>query len=151
MSKNSLFAEALLRPRTDLFMRAIQEKVRFREHVGIEIKGSTRCLSKDTKIYTIQDNEIITEKLSELKRNKILRILSYNFLNKKIEMDFARLSKPKKRKIYKLTTETGKYVYASPEHKFFILKNSKILELKLKDLKKGDVLVSLHPKTKKNI
>jgi hypothetical protein len=39
MSRNPAFAEAILRPRTDLFMRSIQEKVRFREHVGIEIKG----------------------------------------------------------------------------------------------------------------
>jgi len=42
MSKNPAFAEAIMRPRTDLFMRTIQEKVRFREHVGIEIKGATR-------------------------------------------------------------------------------------------------------------
>jgi len=42
MSKNPLFAEAIMRPRTDLLIRSIQEKVRFREHVGIEIKGGTR-------------------------------------------------------------------------------------------------------------
>jgi hypothetical protein len=42
MSKNPLFTEAILRPRTDLFLRMIQEKVRYREHIGIEIKGGTR-------------------------------------------------------------------------------------------------------------
>ncbi len=42
MSKNPMFAEAILRPRTELLIRAIQEKVRYREHIGIEIKGATR-------------------------------------------------------------------------------------------------------------
>jgi len=42
MSKNPMFAEAILRPRTELLIRSIQEKVRYREHVGIEIKGATR-------------------------------------------------------------------------------------------------------------
>jgi hypothetical protein len=42
MSKNPLFAEAIMRARTDLLIRTIQEKVRYREHIGIEIKGATR-------------------------------------------------------------------------------------------------------------
>jgi len=42
MTKNPLFAEAIMRPRTELLIRTIQEKVRYREHIGIEIKGGTR-------------------------------------------------------------------------------------------------------------
>jgi hypothetical protein len=42
MSKNPAFAEAIMRPRTELLLRMIQEKVRYREHIGIEIKGGTR-------------------------------------------------------------------------------------------------------------
>jgi len=42
MSKNPLLAEALMTSRTELLIRTIQEKVRYREHLGIEIKGGVR-------------------------------------------------------------------------------------------------------------
>ena len=39
MTKNPLLAEAIMRPRTDLLIKSLVDKVRYREHIGIEIKG----------------------------------------------------------------------------------------------------------------
>jgi intein/homing endonuclease len=102
----------------------------------IIIDGLTGCLSGDTKIKTINGNKFLKD-LS----NKIIEVKSYNFNKNIIEFNKAKVFSSGTKEIYKIIFDDGRMIKATLEHTFFVKRNGKIKELKLKDIKKGDELL----------
>jgi len=101
--------------------------------------GDTGCLSGKTilKGYDIPLNEIY----DTFKKMPVpLRI--YDWKNEIEKIGYGKIISSGIKRIYRLKTNKGNYIYASKDHKFFILENDKIIEKELKDIKKGDKLVN---------
>lgn len=108
------------------------------------ILGQTGCLSKDTKISIITDNGTKVYSIKDVYNtfhNKPFNIFSFNFENKIIEKDTARVLKSGKKKLFKITLNSGKIIKATGEHIFFRKNKARIEEIKLSDLKVDDELM----------
>lgn len=109
--------------------------------------GNTTCLTENTLIKTPKGNQT----LKKLSKTKTFPIYSYNFKSKKmnkVEEDFARIINTGKQEVYEIETLSRKKVQATLEHTFFVKRNKKIKEVKLKDLKQEDyimVVINLNP------
>jgi len=102
----------------------------------IIIDGLTGCLSGDTKIKTLNGDELLKSL-----NNKIIEVESYNFENDKIEFNKAKVFSSGIKQLYEITLEDGRKIKATLNHTFFVKRNNKIKELKLKDIKEGDELI----------
>lgn len=102
----------------------------------IIIDGLTGCLSGDTKIRTINGDEILKNL-----NNQIIKVESYNFKKDKIEFNKAKVFSSGIKELYEIILDDGRKIKATLEHTFFVKRDNKIIELKLKDIKEGDELI----------
>ena len=102
----------------------------------INIEGLKGCLSEDSEIIT--DKRKI--KIKDLK-NKINKLLVYDFKNNKTLFSESVLIDSGKQEIFEIETIDGKTIQATKNHTFFIMRNNKIEEIKLKNLNEGDELI----------
>ena len=103
------------------------------------VLGMTGCLSEDTKIFVDKDK---TKSLKDIYcTTNLFDILSFNMKEKKIEWDRARIINSGKKELFRITTTNGKTINASEDHIFFVLEDNKVVEKRLKDMKKGDKLL----------
>lgn len=106
------------------------------DNKALMIVGTTGCLSEYTQIFT--EKGICS--LRELKNP--FKVISYNFKKEKEEIALAKKINSGIQKTYKITTSSGKVVFATKGHIFFIKdKLNKIIEKKVADLKKGDKII----------
>ena len=102
----------------------------------IIIDGIERCLAEDTLIKTNKGDKYIKELM-----NKTFTVSTYNIKKNKEEEGKATVIDTGKQTIYEIETEDGRKVQATKNHTFFIKRNEKIIEIKLKDLKEGEELI----------
>jgi len=102
---------------------------------GIFWFGRINCLSDDTKIFVIENNEIIKKRIDEIKGD--CRILSYDFKNLKVVESIAKCVDSGEKECFEIEFDSGLKVVASADHKFF-RKNG--TEVCLRDLHKNNLL-----------
>jgi hypothetical protein len=100
------------------------------------VSGEKGCLSGDTPIKTAVGNFRIKDIAA---RDEIL---SYNFKSGRIERSPCKLIDSGVQDVNEIELESGKKVKATLNHVFFVKRDDKIIELQLKDIKEGDLLVS---------
>lgn len=111
-----------------------------------------KSFGKETKVKIIENGKIKESKnLGSYKEGDILNTVSWNFKNNKIAKSKSTVIKNKdKRKLYTVELENGQKIRCSKDHKLFVKRKfcdtndklvSKVVELKLKDIKEGDELV----------
>ena len=89
----------------------------------------------DTEILTLEG----TKKLKDL--NEFEDIKSLDFNNDEIVDSTCQVFNTGIKDLFELELIDGTKVKATEDHKFFIKRNNKILELRLKDIKEGDDLI----------
>ena len=99
-------------------------------------EGIRGCLSSDTEILTSEG----IKKISEL-TSKLNKLLCYDFKNKKTVYAESLLLDSGEKELYEITLSDGKKIKATLDHTFFVMRKDKITELKLKDIKEGDLLL----------
>lgn len=102
----------------------------------ILITGDKGCLDKNEKIKT--DKGIKT--LKEFKDGELLTVKAYDFKNNREVKTLAKYFDTGKKEVQKITLSSGKTINATKDHKFFVKRNNKILELPLKEIKEGDLI-----------
>lgn len=102
----------------------------------VNVEGRKGCLSSDTEIFT-QDG---IKKISELK-NKINKLKCYDFKNNEIIYSESLLIDSGEKEVYEIEFVNGDKIKATLDHTFFVLRNNKLLELKLKNIKEGNELL----------
>ena len=105
-----------------------------------ESKFQMGCLSADTLINVIR-SKLTRKKLGSMMKTGTFNVPSYNFIKKRIETSQAKIFDSGVKRTFRITTETGKMIDATREHKFFVWKNRKIAEMKLEDIQVGDMMV----------
>jgi len=101
--------------------------------------GIGKCLSKNELILTPNDSKPI----SELELGN--KILSYNFIQRKIDIDKVLAKDSTSEELYEIEYENGKSVRASANHKFFVLDSTgKTVERKVLKLKKDDKIIAVN-------
>lgn len=112
---------------------------RFQENnndILLLVDGEKGCLSEDTEIY-------VNGKVKALKYildRTICNTKAYDF-SKKVKVNTkCQVFKTGKKKVYELITVYGKKVQATKNHKFFINRNDKMVERKLRDIKVTDII-----------
>jgi len=101
----------------------------------ILVIGATRCLSEDTLLDTDKGNI----EIGKLKEGQWFNVKTLT--EKGIEYKPAFKVKDTETELYELELYSGQKVKCSAEHKFFIKKNDKIIEKKLKYLQVDDVIL----------
>ncbi|MDO8623668.1 MAG: LAGLIDADG family homing endonuclease [archaeon] len=122
--------------------------VKFLEFHGIKNIGIKFSVSGDTPVLMELDNTYrlvsIREAIDIFKQGKKIKVLS---LNKEKKLTFSEVYNylEHKDKIYEIYHSQSKLPLKSTEyHSVFIWDNGKILEKKVKDIKKGDFLVTFN-------
>lgn len=98
--------------------------------------GQVGCLFEDTKIKT--NNGDIA--LREINSDSIL-VKAIDFKKQETTTTMAYVVSTGKKAVYKLKLQDGRYVTASEEHIFFVKRNDKLMEIKLKDIEKTDEIL----------
>jgi len=68
-------------------------------------------------------------------------LMSFNFDKKKVEIDTAFKTFTGRKKIYRVTTKSGKTFEATEDHRFFVENQGKIEEKRVKNLTIGSKIV----------
>lgn len=125
-------------PRMNIIWLAnlILKRLKLDRDYFINIEGLKGCLDEDTEIIT--DKGYL--KIKELK-NKINKLLVYDFKNNKTMFSESLLIDSGKQEVFEIETSDGRKIKATENHTFFVKRNNKITETKLKNLKKGDEIV----------
>jgi PHP family Zn ribbon phosphoesterase/transcriptional regulator with XRE-family HTH domain len=101
--------------------------------------SDSHCVHPDTNIYTIYGKP---KPIKDLNPSKALSI-DFTGSLKQVEAKISRLHKLLSPPIlYKTTTRT-KEIITTPEHRFFVFDNEKIIEKKASELKKDDLVACL--------
>jgi len=100
------------------------------------IDGREGCLSEDTLIKTT-DGDIKIKDLC----GKSFFVESLNLETNKIEIDKATCVSSGAKELFEIETIDGRKIEATANHTFFVLRNSKVYEVKLSDLIEGDELI----------
>jgi len=98
------------------------------------ILGATRCMPKGTIVQTKKG----FSKIEDCKN-----VLSYNFEKGVVENKECIVHKSGLKKVVIIKTEVGD-IKCSPEHKWFVKRNNKIIEVETKRLKKTDKLLRIN-------
>jgi len=106
-----------------------------------EAKFQMGCLSAGTLINVITGGRLIREKLGSMMKTDTFDVPSYNFNKKQVETSHARIFDSGMKRTFRITTETGKTIDATGDHKFFVRKDEKITETRLGDIRVGDEMV----------
>lgn len=122
---------------TNAFTRIILDRISTAKNKNciIFIVGDTGCLDENTIIKTLENNKIVYKKLKDLKNNKKIVVVSYNFEKKKFEFNKAKLIEQGTQEVYKITFKDGNSVNATKNHIFFKAKDKK--EVKVNELLKA--------------
>jgi len=99
--------------------------------------GHEGCLFENTLIKTNLGNK----KIKELIKEKYFEVDSLNLKTNKKERGKAICIDSGIKELFEIETEDGRKVKATSEHKFFVMRDKKIIELKLSKLKEGDDLI----------
>jgi intein/homing endonuclease len=94
------------------------------------------CLTEDTLIQTSNG----PMKLSDLKL-KETSLKSFDFENNKEVIGKGAVIPSGNKEVFEIETEDGRKVQATAEHRFFVKRKGKVIELHLKEIKEGDELV----------
>ena len=95
------------------------------------------CLDKETKIL----NNL---SLKSFRNGDIVPTFSYDFKRKKlVSSKSVVINNRRKQELYKIILDNGEFVNASLEHKFFRVRDNKIEEVSVKDLKVGDEILTI--------
>jgi intein/homing endonuclease len=97
------------------------------------------CSLKEGEILDADRKKV---RVKDINKEKIY-ISSYNFSNCKVEKDIAEFVDSGNRMIYQIEFDDKSKLYFTEEHRFFVSKDGKIIERKLKQLKVGDKLATL--------
>ena len=91
-----------------------------------------------TTIKVIENGKIIDKKLSEFKDGDFINTLSWDFKNNKQVESISEVIVTDEKDFFEVELDNGKKIVCTKEHKLFVKRNDKIIELKLKDIKEGD-------------
>jgi intein/homing endonuclease len=100
------------------------------------ISSDKGCLSGDTRIKT-SDGHICLKDI----KSKTINIKSYNFITKEATDATAIFYESGEKELYEITTISGKNIKATKDHVFFVKREDDILQLRLEQIKKGDLLL----------
>ncbi|MCK5022217.1 MAG: hypothetical protein KAR54_03150 [Candidatus Pacebacteria bacterium] len=100
--------------------------------------GDVGCLFGDT---FIKEYSSPLKKLYQIFGNNFFPLKSYDWEIKKEVNSVGKIINSGEKKVYKLKTKEGSEIFATKDHKFFILKNGKVIEKELRSIKKGDKIV----------
>jgi len=126
-----------LKQNFDFIRPRVSHKVSHRRSdLFIIIDGPVGCLAGDTLVKT----EKGYQKLCDLSL-KTTYLLSHDFETDKDILGKGVVTPSGNKEIFEIETEDGRKIKATAEHKFFVKRNEKIIELELKDIKEGDDLV----------
>ena len=104
---------------------------------GNRMVRSGKCLDK--QVILLND----TKPLGAYKDGEQIKTVSYDFKTDKLIDTLSTIHSMGKRKVYEIELDDGSKVRATAEHRFFTIRNHKITEKELKDLKPGKVLLCL--------
>jgi len=93
-----------------------------------------KCLEENTKLLD-------GKRLNEYEDGETINTKSYDFKKGKIVDSKSKIECTGVQDVYEVELMNGKKVLATENHKFFILKNHKIIERELKNIKEGDRLI----------
>lgn len=102
----------------------------------ILIDGMEGCLSGETKIKT-PTGAISLKNIT----NRKIKVKAYDFKNKQVVNTFAIHRKSGEKQTFEIRTKSGKTIEATADHKFFVMRNNNILEVRLSDINRGDLLI----------
>jgi intein/homing endonuclease len=131
----SFFLEPWVKDRFD--KKVIPDLEKKDKDCVIAIDGKEGCLFEDTLIKTSLGNK----KIKNLLKEKEFFVESLDIDNNKLEKGKAKCIYSGEKELFEIETDDGRIVKATKDHKFFVLKNNKIKEVKLSDLKEGDELI----------
>jgi len=95
--------------------------------------GRPGCLALDTTIRTPTGMISLGKVLG-----KTQPVLSYNWLKRKVVISSAHVVDSGQKRLFLLTTGSGKHLRASAEHIFFVLRDGIVQEIMLNALRVGD-------------
>ena len=101
------------------------------------VDGREGCLSEDTLIKTTNGDI----KIKDLNNGKEFFVESFNIKEDKKEINKAICIKTGNQELFEIETEDGRKIKATAKHTFFIIRNDKVYEVKLSELKEGDELI----------
>jgi len=107
-----------------------------RADLFVIIDGPVGCLTGDTIIPTATGSQ----KLSDLSLKEVY-LKSYDFQTDKEVRGKGAVIPSGRKEVFEIETEDGRKVKATADHKFFVKRGERIVELPLKDLEEGDELI----------
>lgn len=103
------------------------------------VSGSKGCNFIEDKIKTPEG--IFSFKDLDLKDQELLEVMAYDFKNDKEVVSPAQYFNTGKQRTYTLELEDGRTITTTNKHKYFVRRNNKIIEVRLKDIKLTDEVV----------
>jgi len=86
----------------------------------------------------------MSKELKEYKDGEILNTLSFDFEKGEMMASKSEVVKEKETKeFFKVELEDGRIINCTMNHKLFVKREKRIIELQLKDIKEGDELVCI--------
>ncbi len=128
----------------DTFDISVAENHNFFLGNGILISNcyhSVWCLEKGTPIKIVEGNRVTEYPIEQL-LDRVFLVQSFDFDKMKVVVDEAICNFSGKKPLKEIELIDGRTVRATDEHKFFVKRNGKIIECKVKDLKTGDELLT---------
>lgn len=92
------------------------------------------------EVVTIKTSEGILP-IGDLPTTKPIIVKAMDFERKEIVDAEAYVVPSGDKELFEIETEDGRTIEASADHKFFIMRNRKVEEIELKNLKQGDKLI----------
>ncbi len=121
------------------------KKIKARKLWDKIVNNAWKCVPYDTKIPVYDENNVYSiQKIGDIvTKRKKYHVLSLNLKNLKIEkkpiVDFQEYDNDKN--IYQLTTQRNKSITATEDHIVYVLRNEKVIEIPIANVKIGDYLI----------
>jgi intein/homing endonuclease len=115
----------------------LKHEVRQDRDALLIIDGLERCFC-NIAIKTPRGDFTIEELYA---KSNVTDVLSFNFKTNKIEPDKAKIIPTGEQEVWELETIDGRKVQATLNHTFFIQRDGKVIEVQLKQIKLGDLLI----------
>ena len=113
----------------------VTETFRFKQFIVII------CQPTDTEIMTYNKTDLEPLSLGELPVDNEFTIPAFNLKHGKIEPDIAKILDVGKKYVYEIEFDDGSTERATSEHKFFSIKEGKIVETRVKDIQIGEKIL----------
>ena len=124
------------------FVRYLKKRLKQNKDAWYGVSGDTGCLDKETKL---RGYSLTLEELKKKYQDGYVDTFSYDFENNKVVPSVSEIVDSGKKPIYDITFENGNTVKCTKDHKFFVSRDNKILELPLEAIKEGDLLCTESP------